>query len=1057
MPTGTVTNLLTGNQSDCGDTSNPELLTLNQQTGTDALGTTVGFSTYGTGVTISSSTDQAHSGTNSLKCITPGTVVNESAVINATTVSSATNYVAGIWVYAPVGAVMYYQIYGNISSYITATSFTGNGAWQYIEVPVTSGASDTTLIGYVRTKLTAQAITFYVDDCRLATNVTTGFVSFNSATISISPYTQNQGLRSVKIVTPGSVVNEGTVLSAFTTIIGSQYTFSFKLLAPNGSTLHIELPGINQAITGTGTWQTVTATCTATGTTTAPYIRTNTTAQAITFYIDQSQLETGSTAHNWAYGTSSYDLGYSLQSGLLVEEATTNLLTANVSTGTDTSGNTTGFSGVQTANGHTGAETLSSSTDYAQQGSKSLKCITDGAYNSEGIYVSVSGLTSSVSYTWSGWVIFPVGIPFYLGSSATGTSYYYTGTGNWQYVSATFTSTSTSHTFTFATVYESAITFYVDMLQLEQKAYPTSWTLGGTTRNAVTCTIPSNVLNLSAGTIEKQFYITNSMLKAPSGTIFDLSTHSNGGNDLISLYYKVGTGLVFQTSDNSGNSSTATYSTALTAGNHKLAARWDSTSIILTVDGSTGTQITTSTPYLPTVAGTYYIGNNNSSNYYDSLLSYETISKTKRTDSDISNRATNGYTVDNHVTFSAGLTSDLSDILQVILSDGNQAWTDNPQVSVKPTVTDSNKAFVNSISVGSKFTISDSDKSWLDSLLVKNKLTIADNDLSWLDTLLVKSKVSISDANSLWNEIISIASKLKITDSDLAWSDILTIKNKFSIPDNDLNWVDLITLKILSAISDSNFLWQDNLLIKVAFMLADGNCCLDTVENISIASSLTIPDAGEMSETLSVLIQFIINQSGTVEDIVDILNKFTLFDIGQATDLPVVQGKISLQDSGTDIENVLMKSTLSLNDLGFLRDIVNLNNLFTLYDSGIIKEKLLFLIGLLIEDDATDSEAISLLSSLLIKDFGYSVDNAVVNTTLTINDIGVTIEQAIVQVGVLLVDEGYGLDEIVKIFLTEYYDLIVTLEKEYDVIVNVEDIFDAIITYSKQANAKVIK
>jgi hypothetical protein len=1055
MPTGTVTNLLTNSQSDGGDTSNPELLPLNVQTGTDTLGTTAGFNAYNTSTT-SSSTEQAHSGTKSSKVVTQGVSTYEGVYLIGETTSPATNYITGVWVKAPLNANMRMFFAGNPSGGTWAgLYFTGTGNWQYVEL-MGQHATDTSVSVYICTVTTAQAITFYVDDCRLATNVTTGFTSSASATLSVSPYTPYQGLRSLKVVTPGNAVNEGAYLSSTTTVVGTVYIGEVMVNAPLNASMVLKINGVSNTFTGTGTWQQVTYSFTANSTSTPIYVYTNT-KQAITFYIDSVQLETGSTAHNWAYGGSSYDLGYSLQSGLLVEEATTNLLTANQSTGTDSGGNTTGFTGVQTANGYTGAETLSSSTDYAQQGSKSLKCITDGAYNHEGIYVNISGLTSSVSYTWSGWVIFPVGIPFYLGSSATGTSYYYTGTGNWQYVSATFTSTSTSHTFSCATVYKSAITFYVDMLQLEQKAYPTSWTLGGTTRNAVTCTIPSNVLNLSAGTIEKQFYITNSMLKAPSGTIFDLSTHSNGGNDLISLYYKVGTGLVFQTSDNSGNSSTATYSTALTAGNHKLAARWDSTSIILTVDGSTGTQITTSTPYLPTVAGTYYIGNNNSSNYYDSLLSYETISNTKRTDSDISNRATNGYTVDNHVTFSAGLTSDLSDILQVILSDGNQAWTDNPQVSVKPTVTDSNKAFVDSISVGSKFTISDSDKSWLDSLLVKNKLTIADNDLSWLDTLLVKSKVSISNANSLWNEIISIASKLKITDSDLAWSDILTIKNKFSIPDNDLNWVDLITLKILSAISDSNFLWQDNLLIKVAFMLADGNCCLDTVENISIASSLTIPDAGEMSETLSVLIQFIINQSGTVEDIVDILNKFTLFDIGQATDLPVVQGKISLQDSGTDIENVLMKSTLSLNDLGFLRDIVNLNNLFTLYDSGIIKEKLLFLIGLLIEDDATDSEAISLLSSLLIKDFGYSVDNAVVNTTLTINDIGVTIEQAIVQVGVLLVDEGYGLDEIVKIFLTEYYDLIVTLEKEYDVIVNVEDIFDAIITYSKQANAKVIK
>ena len=925
---------------------------------------------------------------------------------------------------------------------------------------------------------------------------------------------------------------------------------------------------------------------------------------------------------NWAYGGSSYDLGYNLETGLLVEEATTNVFTSDISTGGDTNGNANSFS----ING-TGT-TVSYTTLQSFQGNGCIKCITPGNVVGEGLKpVSITVVQGS-TYTYSLRVLAPLGSPMQLFSELGTTKF--TGTGNWQYVTLIGTTTNTAGSYYIMTTgIAQAITFYVDMLQLEAKAYPTSWTLGGTTRSAVSCSIPSNTLNIdtngcfnhlsanqsnietdltglttqgtgvtltrdtttfnegiasaklvcdgsvnnqgiwlgyysiTGGTVHTPFtaslYVnaplnsnltlkiyeydsnsswlrdTNTTIVTGTGTWQRVSVSGTTGsscaeiamglrtNGLQSITFNVdqlqleggltlhnwikgltqvnqGKGTIeFQAYISSSNITSnplfipichnttydiadsicvvfqnGTYkiaawtgdpysesyqnvSTTLTVGWHKFAITWDISSFKVYMDGNLLT--TTNNPVLPENYGNFFIGRLANGGYYwlDSLIRNVCVSNTKRTDSDISNRATNGYTVDNHVTFSAGLTSDLSDILQVILSDGNQAWTDNPQVSVKPTVTDSNKAFVDSISVGSKFTISDSDKSWLDSLLVKNKLTIADNDLSWLDTLLVKSKVSISNANSLWNEIISIASKLKITDSDLAWSDILTIKNKFSIPDNDLNWVDLITLKILSAISDSNFLWQDNLLIKVAFMLADGNCCLDTVENISIASSLTIPDAGEMSETLSVLIQFIINQSGTVEDIVDILNKFTLFDIGQATDLPVVQGKISLQDSGTDIENVLMKSTLSLNDLGFLRDIVNLNNLFTLYDSGIIKEKLLFLIGLLIEDDATDSEAISLLSSLLIKDFGYSVDNAVVNTTLTINDIGVTIEQAIVQVGVLLVDEGYGLDEIVKIFLTEYYDLIVTLEKEYDVIVNVEDIFDAIITYSKQANAKVIK
>jgi hypothetical protein len=482
MPTGTVTNLLTGNQSDCGDTSNPELLTLNQQTGGDALGNTTGFSAWRTGSTIVYTTSKAHSGSGCIQVTTPGNVVSEGILGASTTVSASTAYIGGVWVLAPNGALMFAQLSDNIDK-ASNTYFTGTGAWQYIEIPDTTD-THTSLLLNVATKDSGspQAITFYVDDCRLATNVTTGFTSSASATLSVSPYTPYQGLRSLKVVTPGTVVNEGLYFTQTGLTIGQTYTLQYQTIIPVGKTLHTGISGFYQNITATGSWQTINYTFTATATSHSLYLTTITSAQAITVYMDSLSLETGSTAHNWAYGTSSYDLGYSLQSGLLVEEATTNLLTANQSTGTDSGGNTTGFS---VNNG----ATLSSSNTQAMQGSYSLKVVTPGAVAVEGTYLALSGLTNAVSYNISGWVYAPLGSIFSIYGA------YYTGTGNWQYVTYSWTQSGTTlNIYITTSSYAQAITFYVDMLQLEQKAYPTSWTLGGTTRNAVTCTIPSSVV-----------------------------------------------------------------------------------------------------------------------------------------------------------------------------------------------------------------------------------------------------------------------------------------------------------------------------------------------------------------------------------------------------------------------------------------------------------------------------------------------------------------------------------------------------------------------------------
>lgn len=305
----TVTNLLTPNQSDGGDTNNPELLTLNQRTGTDALGDITGFTNYVSG-TITSSTEKPHSGSRSVKC---NNIVKRSGVATSpTTVTNGTVYVAGMWVYAENGANFRFYRLNSGGSSLGYTVFTGTGDWQWVEG--VSTANDTEIILVIRSEDDATR-TFYVDDLRLAKNDTNGFNAVNSATLSISPYTSYQGYRSLEVVTPGSVIGEGTYLPV--TITGyTSYSESIKIKLPEGATVELTLHSDGGSkkngftnITGTGDWQEVILEDIEALSTDANfriYIRTITSKQAITFYVDQSMLETGDKAHDWIIGKGSY-------------------------------------------------------------------------------------------------------------------------------------------------------------------------------------------------------------------------------------------------------------------------------------------------------------------------------------------------------------------------------------------------------------------------------------------------------------------------------------------------------------------------------------------------------------------------------------------------------------------------------------------------------------------------------------------------------------------------------------------------------------------------------
>lgn len=306
----TVTNLLTPNQSDGGDTLNPELLTPNQRTGTETLGNTTGFTNIG-GSNITSSNEQAHTNTKSLKCTTPGTKTVEGVKTTNTTAEKSTTYIGSAWVYTPLGTTMLIAITDDIDTTEIKT-FTGTGEWQYITVTMTTD-THTSINLVIRNTGTPQAITFYLDDLSLAKNDTTGYAAeIGTETLTVTGETSYEGYRSLKVVT-AATANSGIKTTATSASESTTYTqqvwvkataekaMKFLMRNDDGSAI------ANTAFTATGDWDLVTVTgTTKAGATGVILAVTNDSAEEVTFYVDCQQLETGSKAHDWIIGQGSY-------------------------------------------------------------------------------------------------------------------------------------------------------------------------------------------------------------------------------------------------------------------------------------------------------------------------------------------------------------------------------------------------------------------------------------------------------------------------------------------------------------------------------------------------------------------------------------------------------------------------------------------------------------------------------------------------------------------------------------------------------------------------------
>lgn len=146
---------------------------------------------------------------------------------------------------------------------------------------------------------------------------TTGWVARLSATLNNVTSQFHSGARSISVATPGSVTNEGGVylLNGSSGLTGD-HRASIWVLAPNGALLNMEISerdpvnaGVgattNITFTGTGAWQRISGvkSISSAANHIGVAVATRTSAQAITFYLDDVLVEAGSTLHDYYDGS----------------------------------------------------------------------------------------------------------------------------------------------------------------------------------------------------------------------------------------------------------------------------------------------------------------------------------------------------------------------------------------------------------------------------------------------------------------------------------------------------------------------------------------------------------------------------------------------------------------------------------------------------------------------------------------------------------------------------------------------------------------------------------
>jgi len=309
----------------------------------------------------------------------------------------------------------------------------------------------------------------------------------SSSTVTVSRITSDKysGTGCIQAVTSGTVAYENMYSQSYPYVDeATTYTISARVKAPAGAGMLLRIYSAgggsgDAAFTGTGDWQYITYSFTPsiTGYSMSIYIRTNSTPQAITFLVDELQMEKGSSATAWTYPSIKQNfqgekLSFNNKIASVSDQFTPrNIVDANAANCTNTTGDTTGFYQ------NNGGTFTSDSTVY-YRGNRSLKVVTDTGGQYQGVFIKPRGLVVGQTYTVSAKIKTTVGEAIYCTVTGIGQSPVI-GNGDWQSVSYTWVCTATTNGVAFVNSGAAHVaTFWVGQIQVELGNTVSEWQPG---------------------------------------------------------------------------------------------------------------------------------------------------------------------------------------------------------------------------------------------------------------------------------------------------------------------------------------------------------------------------------------------------------------------------------------------------------------------------------------------------------------------------------------------------------------------------------------------------
>lgn len=315
--------------------------------------------------------------------------------------------------------------------------------------------------------------------------------------------------------------------------------------------------------------------------------------------------------------------GLILPAGLGVWEATTNAIP-----NPDAEPTLSGIAAI-------GSGTVAGDTSIFKFGSQSVRATTPGSIAQEGMGSGNSGGgTAATGQTWTGsaWIFSRAGGEAvsvqiverdvngsFLASSQTDVVL----SAGWQRVSVTrsFTNASTSQlNVRVVTTGTSAVQFWVDGIQAEQKPYATPWVNGSRAVGQVE--VPFSLIDVNQGWFAARVRPNFGSGGIPTGNPRIFSTGTFGNEWLGAYFYQVTNGITMERR-HAGASDLARLNTTWNAGDGLIVVgTWDASAIRVSLNGSAWTTAVVTAGRIPTGLSHLYLGSEPSSQALDGELEW---------------------------------------------------------------------------------------------------------------------------------------------------------------------------------------------------------------------------------------------------------------------------------------------------------------------------------------------------------------------------------------------------------------------------------------------------